>query len=130
VTSRVTASFHYPAATRETWRGMVSAAPRAVGHSPNAWGVLGAAAQATQALPLMTFVTCPTFRYHPAVAAQQAATLGVLSGGRFTLGLGAGENLNEHVIGAGWPMARVRQERLAEAAEIIRSLFIGDYVNF
>jgi G6PDH family F420-dependent oxidoreductase len=92
--------------------------------------VLGAAAQATQALPLMTFVTCPTFRYHPVVVAQQAATLGVLSSGRFTLGLGAGENLNEHVIGGGWPMGRVRQERLAEAVEIIRSLFTGDYVNF
>jgi len=100
------------------------------GHSPNAWVVLGAAAQATQALPLMTFVTCPTFRYHPVVVAQQAATLGVLSSGRFTLGLGAGENLNEHVIGGGWPMGRVRQERLAEAVEIIRSLFTGDYVNF
>ena len=100
------------------------------GHSPNAWVVLGAAAQATEALPLMTFVTCPTFRYHPAVVAQQAATLSMLSSGRFTLGLGAGENLNEHVIGGGWPMARVRQERLAEAAEIIRALFTGDYVNF
>jgi len=100
------------------------------GHSPNAWVVLGAAAQATEALPLMTFVTCPTFRYHPAVVAQQAATLSMLSSGRFTLGLGAGENLNEHVIGGGWPMARVRQERLAEAAEIIRALFAGDYVNF
>lgn len=62
------------------------------GHSPNAWVVLGAAAQATDGLPLMTFVTCPSFRYHPAVVAQQAATLSVLSGGRFTLGLGAGEN--------------------------------------
>jgi G6PDH family F420-dependent oxidoreductase len=100
------------------------------GHSPNAWAVLGAAAQATERLPLMTFVTCPTFRYHPAVVAQQAATVGVLSGGRFTLGLGAGENLNEHVVGGGWPMARVRQERLAEAVEIIRALFGGEYVNF
>jgi G6PDH family F420-dependent oxidoreductase len=54
----------------------------------------------------------------------------VLSSGRFTLGLGAGENLNEHVVGGGWPMARVRQERLAEAAEIIRALFSGDYVSF
>jgi G6PDH family F420-dependent oxidoreductase len=100
------------------------------GHSPNAWSILGAAAQATQRLPLMTFVTCPTFRYHPAVVAQQAATIGVLSGGRFTLGLGAGENLNEHVIGAGWPMPAVRQERLAEAVTIIRSLFGGDYVTY
>lgn len=75
------------------------------GHSPNAWAVLGAAAQATERLPLMTFVTCPTFRYHPAVVAQQAATVGVLSGGRFTLGLGAGENLNEHITG---PAGRLR----------------------
>jgi G6PDH family F420-dependent oxidoreductase len=100
------------------------------GHSPNAWVVLGAAAQATQGLPLMTFVTCPTFRYHPAVVAQQAATLTVLSSGRFTLGLGAGENLNEHVVGDGWPMPRVRHERLAEAVQIIRSLFGGGYVSF
>jgi G6PDH family F420-dependent oxidoreductase len=101
-----------------------------LGHSPNAWSVLGAAAQATQRLPLMTFVTCPTFRYHPAVVAQQAATVGVLSGGRFTLGLGAGENLNEHVVGAGWPMPAVRQERLAEAVEIIRALLSGKYVTY
>jgi G6PDH family F420-dependent oxidoreductase len=100
------------------------------GHSPNAWVVLGAAAQATEQLPLMTFVTCPTFRYHPAVVAQQAATLSVLSSGRFTLGLGAGENLNEHVTGAGWPMPRVRHERLGEAVQIIRALFSGNYVNF
>jgi G6PDH family F420-dependent oxidoreductase len=100
------------------------------GHSGNAWVTLGAAAQATEQLPLMTMVTCPTFRYHPAVVAQQAATLSVLSSGRFTLGLGAGENLNEHVIGAGWPAPRVRHERLAEAAQIIRALFSGEYVNF
>jgi G6PDH family F420-dependent oxidoreductase len=100
------------------------------GHSANAWVVLGAAAQATEQLPLMTFVTCPTFRYHPAVVAQQAATLSVLSSGRFTLGLGAGENLNEHVAGAGWPMPRVRHERLAEAVRIIRDLFSGEYVSF
>lgn len=100
------------------------------GHSPNAWAVLGAAAQATQRLPLMTFVTCPTFRYHPAVVAQQAATVGVLSSGRFTLGLGAGENLNEHIIGGGWPAARVRQERLAEAVEIIKRLFTGKNVSY
>ena len=100
------------------------------GHSPNAWAVLGAAAQATERLPLMTFVTCPTFRYHPAVVAQQAATVGVLSGGRFTLGLGAGENLNEHITGVGWPAARVRHERLEEAVEIIRQLFTGEYVSY
>jgi G6PDH family F420-dependent oxidoreductase len=100
------------------------------GHSAYAWTVLGAAAQATRRLPLMTFVTCPTFRYHPAVVAQKAATVGVLSDGRFTLGLGAGENLNEHVIGGGWPAPRVRQERLAEAVDIIRALFAGGYVNY
>jgi G6PDH family F420-dependent oxidoreductase len=100
------------------------------GPSGSAWAVRGAAAQATHRLPLMTMVTCPTFRYHPAVVAQQAATVGVLSGGRFTLGLGAGENLNEHVVGGGWPSVRVRHERLAEAIRIIRHLFTGDYVNF
>lgn len=100
------------------------------GHSGYAWSVLGAAAQATERLPLMTFVTSPGFRYHPAVVAQKAATMGVLSDGRFTLGLGAGENLNEHVIGGGWPPARVRHERLSEAAQIIRALFSGEYVNF
>ncbi|HEY3955237.1 MAG TPA: TIGR03557 family F420-dependent LLM class oxidoreductase [Streptosporangiaceae bacterium] len=100
------------------------------GHSGYAWSILGAAAQATHRLPLMTFVTCPSFRYHPAVVAQKAATMGVLSGGRFTLGLGAGENLNEHVIGSGWPSARMRQERLSEAVEIIRRLMSGDYVSF
>lgn len=100
------------------------------GHSGYAWAVLGAAAQATRRLPLMTFVTCPSFRYHPAVVAQKAATVGVLSGGRFTLGLGAGENLNEHVIGGGWPAARARHERLGEAAQIIRGLFGGDYFSF
>jgi G6PDH family F420-dependent oxidoreductase len=100
------------------------------GHSGYAWAVLGAAAQATQRLPLMTFVTCPTFRYHPAVVAQKAATMGILSGGRFTLGLGAGENLNEHVIGGGWPAPRVRRERLGEAVEIIRALFTGEEVSY
>jgi G6PDH family F420-dependent oxidoreductase len=100
------------------------------GHSGYAWSVLGAAAQATRRLPLMTFVTCPAFRYHPAVVAQKAATMGVLSQGRFTLGLGAGENLNEHVTGGGWPVARVRHERLTEAVEIIRELFSGEYVSF
>ena len=100
------------------------------GHSAYAWTVLGAAAQATARLPLMTLVTCPSFRYHPAVVAQKAATLGVLSGGRFTLGLGAGENLNEHVVGGGWPPARVRHERLEEAVQIIGALFTGEYVNY
>jgi G6PDH family F420-dependent oxidoreductase len=100
-----------------------------MGHSPYAWSVLGAAAWATERIPLMTYVTCPTFRYHPAVVAQKAATIQSLSGGRFTLGLGSGENLNEHVVGGGWPSADVRHERLIESVEIIRELFAGGYVT-
>ncbi|MFI8825542.1 LLM class F420-dependent oxidoreductase [Streptomyces sp. NPDC053431] len=99
------------------------------GHAPYAWSVLGAAAQATSRIPLTTFVTCPTFRYHPAVIAQKAATLQILSEGRFRLGLGSGENLNEHVVGAGWPSAGVRLDMLEEAVGIIRELFDGGYVT-
>lgn len=99
------------------------------GHAPHAWTVLGAAAQATSRIPLMTYVTCPTIRYHPAVVAQKAATLQLLSEGRFRLGLGSGENLNEHVVGGGWPPADVRHEMLDEAVGIIRALFDGGYVN-
>src|SRR5919112_6514136 len=102
-----------------------------MGHSPNAWVTLGAAAQATSRIPLMTYVTCPTFRYHPAVVAQKAATLQILSDNRFTLGLGSGENLNEHIVGGGWPPVDVRQEMLVEAIRVIRELFDGDgYTNF
>ncbi|XRQ04371.1 TIGR03557 family F420-dependent LLM class oxidoreductase [Actinomadura welshii] len=100
------------------------------GHSAYAWSVLGALAQATHRIPLMTQVTCPIMRYHPAVVAQKAATMGVLSDGRFTLGLGAGENLNEHVVGRGWPSVDVRHEMFEEAVEIIRALFGGGYVNY
>jgi G6PDH family F420-dependent oxidoreductase len=100
------------------------------GHCAYAWSVLGAAAYATERIPLMTFVTCPTFRYHPVVVAQKAATMGVLSEGRFTLGLGAGENLNEHVVGHGWPTSLVRHRMLGEAVEIIRKLFDGGTVNY
>jgi G6PDH family F420-dependent oxidoreductase len=102
-----------------------------MGHSPNAWVTLGAVAQATSRLPLMTYVTCPIMRYRPAVVAQQAATLQLLSDGRFTLGLGAGENLNEHVVGEGWPAVAVRHEMFAEAVQIIRELLEGDgYTTF
>jgi G6PDH family F420-dependent oxidoreductase len=101
-----------------------------MGHSPYTWSVLGAAAWATTRIPLMTYVTCPTFRYHPAVVAQKAATIQLLSEGRFTLGLGAGENLNEHVVGMPWPPVDIRHERLVEAVEIIRELFAGGYVNY
>ncbi|GEL23428.1 LLM class F420-dependent oxidoreductase [Pseudonocardia sulfidoxydans NBRC 16205] len=100
-----------------------------MGHAPYAWSVLGAVATATEHVPLMTYVTCPIMRYHPAVVAQKAATVSLLSEGRFTLGLGAGENLNEHVVGRGWPTADVRQEMLDEAVEIIRDLFAGGYVT-
>jgi G6PDH family F420-dependent oxidoreductase len=99
------------------------------GHAPYAWSVLGAAAQAPSTIPLMTYVTCPTRRYHPVVVAQKAATVQLLSDGRFTLGLGAGENLNEHVVGGGWPSADTRHEMLVEAVEIIRHLFDGGYVK-
>ena len=102
-----------------------------MGHAPNAWVTLGAVAQATQRIPLMTYVTCPIIRYRPAVVAQQAATLQLLSGGRFTLGLGAGENLNEHVVGEGWPPVAVRHEMFAEAVQIIKELLAGDgYTTF
>ncbi|NUR61770.1 MAG: LLM class F420-dependent oxidoreductase [Catenulispora sp.] len=100
------------------------------GHAPYVWSVLGAAAQATSTIPLMTYVTCPTFRYHPVVVAQKAATMQLLSEGRFRLGLGSGENLNEHVVGRGWPAVDVRQDMLAEAVEIIRQLFEGGYVTY
>jgi G6PDH family F420-dependent oxidoreductase len=96
------------------------------GHSGYAWSILGAAAQATERIPLMTYVTCPILRYHPAVVAQKAATMQILSGGRFRLGLGAGENLNEHVVGQRWPMVGERHEMLAEAVEVIGALFDGD----
>jgi G6PDH family F420-dependent oxidoreductase len=100
------------------------------GHAPYAWATLGAVSQATERVELMTYVTCPTMRYHPAVVAQKAATVQELSGGRFTLGLGAGENLNEHVATpGGWPPANVRQELLSEAIELIGHLFDGGYVN-
>ncbi|MEW2407817.1 LLM class F420-dependent oxidoreductase [Streptomyces griseoviridis] len=102
---------------------------RSQGHAPYVWSVLGAAAQATSRIPLMTYVTCPTVRYHPAVVAQKAATVQLLSEGRFRLGLGSGENLNEHVVGAGWPAVDVRHEMLEEAVEIIRALFDGGHVT-
>ncbi|WP_219466742.1 TIGR03557 family F420-dependent LLM class oxidoreductase [Nonomuraea rhizosphaerae] len=100
------------------------------GHAPYAWSVLGAVANATERLPLMTYVTCPMMRYHPAVVAQKAATMGVLSKGRFTLGLGAGENLNEHVIGEGWPSADTRHRMFREAVHVIKELFGGDYLTY
>jgi G6PDH family F420-dependent oxidoreductase len=96
------------------------------GHSGYAWSILGAAAQATSTIGLMTYVTCPILRYHPAVVAQKAATMQILSGNRFRLGLGAGENLNEHVVGERWPAVGVRHEMLSEAVDVISGLFDGD----
>src|ERR1700761_1851081 len=99
------------------------------GHSPYAWSVLGAAAAVTERIGLMTYVTCPILRYHPAIVAQKAATMQILSGGRFRLGLGSGENLNEHVVGQRWPAVGERHEMLSEAIDVISGLFDGDGFN-
>lgn len=98
-------------------------------HSGFAWGILGAVAQATDAIEPATMVTCPIIRYHPAIIAQAAATVAVLSEGRLTLGLGAGERLNEHIVGLGWPPVDVRHEMLAEAIAVIQLLWGGGYVS-
>jgi G6PDH family F420-dependent oxidoreductase len=96
-------------------------------HSPYAWSVLGALAAQTERVELVSLVTCPTIRYHPAIVAQKAATVAAMSGGRFHLGLGAGENLNEHIVGQGWPPAAVRHEMLAEAIEVMQALWSGGH---
>jgi G6PDH family F420-dependent oxidoreductase len=100
------------------------------GHAPYAWSVLGAVAQVTEQVELFTYVTCPTMRYHPAVVAQKAATLQILADGRFTLGVGSGENLNEHVVGGRWPTVSRRQQMLKEAIQIIRELFSGELIDW
>lgn len=101
------------------------------GHSPFAWTVLGAIAAKTERIGLATGVTCPTVRYHPAIIAQAAATLALLSDGRFTLGVGSGERLNEHVTGEGFPNSVAeRHTRLREALEIIRLLWSGGYRSY
>lgn len=94
------------------------------GHSPFVWSVIGALSQACS-LPVTTAVTCPIMRIHPAVIAQAAATTAVQLGGRFVLGLGTGEALNEHVTGQHWPPSAIRREMLAEAVHVIRRLFTG-----
>jgi G6PDH family F420-dependent oxidoreductase len=99
-------------------------------HSGFAFSMLAAAAARTERIELGTGVTCPFIRYHPAVVAQAAATTALLSEGRFTLGIGAGERLNEHVVGAGWPPVSVRHEMLREALEIIRLLWSGGYQSY
>lgn len=98
------------------------------GQSPFVWGVLGAIA-GTTSLEITTGVTCPTVRMHPAVVAHAAATASLLADGRFRLGVGSGEALNEHITGAGWPSAEVRLEMLEEAIEVIRQLFSGEFVR-
>ena len=97
------------------------------GHSPFVWSVIGGIAQATERLRLGTGVTCPTVRIHPAVIAQAAATSAAMMPGRFFLGVGSGENLNEHILGDYWPSADERQEMLEEAIDVIRLLWQGGY---
>lgn len=98
------------------------------GNAAFAWSFMGALGQRTS-LPFGVAVTCPGFRYHPAVVAHAAATLGAMYPGRFWLGLGAGEALNEHVIGGEWPEIGVRSAMLFEAIEIIKKLFSGEVVK-
>ena len=98
------------------------------GQSPFVWSVIGAISEATD-LPVTTAVTCPTVRTHPAVIAQAAATSAVMLGGKFTLGVGSGEALNEHILGDPWPTAPKRLDMLEEAVEVIRSLWTGDVVR-
>jgi G6PDH family F420-dependent oxidoreductase len=95
------------------------------GHSPFVWSVIGALAQATENMMVTTAVTCPTVRIHPAIIAQAAATSAVLLDGRFCLGVGSGEALNEHILGDRWPNADERLEMLEEAVAVIRKLWEG-----
>ncbi|CAN5593973.1 LLM class F420-dependent oxidoreductase [soil metagenome] len=99
-------------------------------HSPFVWSAIGGVAMATERIRLGTGVTCPTFRIHPAIIAQAAATSQVMMEGRFYLGLGTGENLNEHIIGEGWPAYDVRRDMLREAIEIMRLLWQGGQQSY
>jgi G6PDH family F420-dependent oxidoreductase len=100
----------------------------AQGHAPFVWSMIGALSQAVQ-LPIGTAVTCPTTRINPAIIAQAAATSAVMTDGRFTLGVGTGEALNEHILGQPWPPADVRREMLAEAIDVMRKLWTGENVT-
>ena len=100
------------------------------GHAPFAWSVLGAIAHATSTIGITTGLTCPILRYHPAIIAQAAATIALLSDDRFTLALGAGERLNEHVTGARWPSIPERHRMLAEAVDVMRMLWTGKIQNY
>lgn len=101
----------------------------AQGSSPFVWSVLGGIAAATARLRVGTGVTCPTVRIHPAIIAQAAATTAVMFDGRFFLGVGSGEQLNEHVLGDHWPPTDVRLEMLEEAVDVIRKLWAGDEIT-
>lgn len=100
------------------------------GNSSFVWSVMGAIAQATDSIRLGTAVTCPIIRTHPAIIAHAAATMAELMPGRFWLGLGSGENLNEHVTGEYWPPSDIRRAMLSEAVEIIRLLWSGESIDF
>ncbi|REF29779.1 TIGR03557 family F420-dependent LLM class oxidoreductase [Calidifontibacter indicus] len=100
----------------------------AQGESPFVWSMIGAISQVCD-LPITTAVTCPTVRIHPAIIAQAAATSALLTGGRFTLGVGSGEALNEHILGDVWPHADVRLDMLEEAVGLIRELWTGEVVS-
>jgi coenzyme F420-dependent glucose-6-phosphate dehydrogenase len=99
------------------------------GESAFVWSVLGALAEATERLVIGTGVTCPMIRIHPAIVAQAAATTAALLPGRFFLGVGTGENLNEHVLGQRWPSAAERREMLEEAVEVMRALWSGELTS-
>ena len=101
----------------------------AQGHSPFVWGVIGAIAEATEDLVIGTGVTCPTIRTHPALIAHAAATAACQLPGRFFLGVGTGENLNEHILGDRWPRAGVRRDMLSEAIDVMRTLWEGGNKN-
>ena len=98
------------------------------GESPFVWSVIGAIA-ATTSLRVTTAVTCPTIRIHPAIVAQAAATSALLLDGRFELGVGTGENLNEHILGDRWPATDERLAMLEEAVEVMRALWTGEQVS-
>ncbi|MEX2445718.1 MAG: TIGR03557 family F420-dependent LLM class oxidoreductase [Dehalococcoidia bacterium] len=100
------------------------------GQSPFVWSVLGAIAQVTEGMPVGTAVTCPIVRIHPAIVAQAAATVATMMPGRFFLGVGTGENLNEHVTGQPWPEIDERQARLREAIEAMRELWGGGLTTY
>lgn len=100
------------------------------GHSPFVWSVIGGIAQVTERLQLGTGVTCPTMRIHPAIIAQAAATAASMMDGRFFLGVGTGENLNEHILGDRWAPHPIRLDMLEEALEVIRMLWQGETISF